>query len=246
MLKFILVASMVILFLIFSIPILIAENYIGKRNPEKKGRQSLSIVRFMFRRILKVAGVHITVKGIENIPEDQAVLYVGNHRSYFDILITYVRVPRPTGYIAKKEMLRWPLLVNWMRNLHCLFLDRNDLKQGLKTILTAIDKIKSGISICIFPEGTRNKVNHTFMEFHEGSFKIAAKTGCPIIPMTLYNSADIFEDHLPKIKKTRVILEYGKPVYMKDLSKEEQKRIGAYTQKIIEDTYFKIKEEAGF
>ena len=57
MLKFILVASMVILFLIFSIPILIAENYIGKRNPEKKGRQSLSIVRFMFRRILKVAGV---------------------------------------------------------------------------------------------------------------------------------------------------------------------------------------------
>ena len=89
-------------------------------------------------------------------------------------------------------------------------------------------------------------MNHTFMEFHEGSFKIAAKTGCPIIPMTIYNSGDIFEDHLPKIKKTRVILEYGKPVYIKDLPKEDQKRIGAYTQKIIKDTYFKIKEEAGF
>ena len=246
MIRIILVALFVILFLVLSIPLLIAEWIIGKNNIDLKNRSSLAIVNWAFRVCLFLTGAEIIVKGEENVPRDVPVLYIGNHRSYFDILITYVRVPRPTGYIAKREMLRWPLLVNWMRNLHCLFLDRNDLKQGLKTILTAIDKVKSGISICIFPEGTRNKVNHTFMEFHEGSFKIAAKTGCPIIPMTLYNSADIFEDHLPKIKKTRVILEYGKPVYMKDLSKEEQKRIGAYTQKIIEDTYFKIKEEAGF
>ena len=98
MLKFILVASMVILFLIFSIPVLIAEKYIGKTDPEKKGRQSLAIVRFMFRQILKVAGVHITVKGLENIPADQSVLYVGNHRSYFDILVGYTTVPTPLGF----------------------------------------------------------------------------------------------------------------------------------------------------
>ena len=133
-----------------------------------------------------------------------------------------------------------------MKNLHCLFLDRKDVKQGLKTILTAIDEVKAGISICIFPEGTRNKVNHTFMEFHEGSFKIASKTGCPIVPMTIYNSADIFEDHLPKIRKTTVILDYGKPIYIKELPKEDQKRVGAYTQNVIKETYYKIKEEAGF
>ena len=174
---------------------------------------------------------------------EDGVLYIGNHRSYFDILITYVRVPRPTGYIAKKEMLRWPLLVNWMRNLHCLFLDRQDIKQGLKIILEAIEKVKSGISICIFPEGTRNKVNHTFMEFHEGSFKIASKTGCAIVPMAIYNSAAIFEDHFPKVKKATVILEYCKPIYVKDLEKEDQKHIGAYTRSIIEEKYFQIKEE---
>ena len=133
-----------------------------------------------------------------------------------------------------------------MRNLHCLFLDRVDVKQGLKVILSAIDDVKSGTSICIFPEGTRNKVNHTFMDFKEGSFKIAAKTGCPIVPMTIYNSADIFEDHLPRIRKTRVILEYGKPFYVKDLSKADQRRIGAYTQDLITKTYFQIKEGAGF
>ena len=83
------------------------------------------------------------------------------------------------------------------------------------------------------------------MEFHEGSFKIAAKTGCPIVPMTIYNSADIFEDHLPKIRPAAVILDYGKPIYIKELAKEDQKRVGADTQHVIKETYFKIKEEAG-
>ena len=245
MIRIILVAVFVVLFLVLSIPLLITEWIIGKFNMDLKNKSSLAIVNWAFRVCLFFAGTTVIVKGEENVPKDEPVLYIGNHRSYFDILITYVRVPRPTGYIAKREMLKWPLLVSWMKNLHCLFLDRNDVKQGLKIILTAIENLEAGISICIFPEGTRNKENHTFMEFHEGSFKIASKSGCPIIPMTIYNSADIFEDHLPKIKKTQVILEYGKPIYVKDLAKEDQKKIGAYTKNIIMETYFKIKEEAG-
>ena len=244
MIRFIFLASFVILFLILSTPLMLAEWIIGKFNMDLKNRSSLAIVNWAFRCCLAIAGTKITYLGEDRIPLDTPVLYVGNHRSYFDILITYVRVPRPTGYIAKKEMLKWPLLTNWMRNLHCLFLDRTDVKQGLKTILEGIEKVKNGISICIFPEGTRNKVNDTFMEFHEGSFKIAAKTGCPVIPMSIYNSADIFEDHLPKIKKTTVYLEYGAPIYISSLPKEEQKKVGVYTRSIIEKTYFKLKEEA--
>lgn len=243
MIRLVLVAVFLVLFLVCSIPLLIAEWIIGKFNMDVKSRSSLAIVKWAFRVILFLAGTKVIVKGEENVPKDEPVLYIGNHRSYFDIVITYIRVPRLTGYIAKKEMLRWPLLVNWMRNLHCLFLDRKDVKQGLKVILTAIDKVKEGISICIFPEGTRNRENHTFMEFHEGSFKIAAKTGCAIVPMTIYNSAAIFEDHIPWIKKSEVILEYGKPFYIKDLPKEDQKRVGAYTRNLIKEKYFRLKEE---
>lgn len=242
MIRFLLVATFVILFLVLSIPLLFIEWIIGKFNMDLKNKSSLAIVNWAFRVCLFLAGTSVTVIGEENIPKDVPILYIGNHRSYFDILITYIRVPRPTGYIAKKEMLRYPLLSNWMKNLHCLFLDRKDIKQGLKTILTAIEKVKSGISICIFPEGTRNRVNDTFMEFHEGSFKIAEKTGCPIIPMSINNSAQIFEDHIPKIKKAHVVLEYGKPIYPAELSKEERKHLGVYTQNIIKETYFKNKE----
>ncbi len=242
MLRFILTAGFVVLFLIFSIPLLVIEWILGKFNMEMKNRTSLAIVNWAFRVCLFFSGVKVTVLGEDRVPKNEAVLYVGNHRSYFDILLTYVRVPRPTGYVAKKEMLRYPLLSHWMKNLHCQFLDRENLKEGMKTILTCIEEIKSGISICIFPEGTRNKENDTFLPFHQGSFKIAEKAGCAIVPMCLNNAAGIFEDHFPKIKKAHVILEYGTPIYMNALSKEDKKEIAALVQKEIESIYHKNKQ----
>lgn len=242
MIRFILIAGFVVLFLIFSIPLMWAEAIIGKFNPDLKNRSSLAIVNWAFRTVLRLSGVSVTVIGEKNVPKDKAVLYVGNHRSYFDILLTYVRVPRPTGYVAKIEMLKVPLLRQWMKNLHCLFLNREDLKQGLQTILTGIEKIKSGISICIFPEGTRNKEPDTFLPFHEGSFKMAQKSGCPIVPIAINNTASIFEDHLPRIKKAHVVIEYCKPVYISELSKEDRKAVGSYVQNIIREAYFKNKE----
>lgn len=239
MIRFILVAGFVVLFLILSIPLMIIEWVIGKFNMDIKNRSSLAIVNWAFRVCLFLAGTKVTVIGEENVPKDAPVLYVANHRSFFDILITYVRVPRPTGYIAKAEMTYVPLLNIWMHYLHCLFLDRKDIKKGLKTILSAVDKIKNGISICIFPEGTRNKTDDDFLPFHDGSFKIADKAKCPIIPMTLNNTSAIFEDQFPRIKKSHVVLEYGKPILMSELDKEDKKHIGQYVQNIISETYYK-------
>ncbi len=241
MLRFILTAIFLVLFLVCSIPLLILEWILGKFNMSLKDKSSLIIVNWAFGVCLFISGVKLTVIGEENVPKGEAVLYVGNHRSFFDVLLTYVRVPRPTGYVAKKEMLRYPLLSHWMKNLHCQFLDRENLKEGLKTILTCIETIKSGISICIFPEGTRNKENDTFLPFHQGSFKIAEKAGCAIVPMCLNNAAGIFEDHLPKIKRSHVILEYGKPIRMAELEKEEKKAISDLVRNEIKSMYEKNK-----
>lgn len=146
--------------------------------------------------------------------------------------------------MAKKEMEPIPLLSLWMKYLHCLFLDRKDIKEGLKTILAAIEKVKNGISICIFPEGTRNKGDNELelLPFHEGSFKIATRAGCPIIPIAITNSAEIFEAHFPKITPCKVVVEYGKPIHPDQLAKEDKKRLGAYTQNIISDMLKKNRE----
>ncbi len=235
MIRTILIALTLFLYLVLLLPILGIEWIYHKINPEKADYQQLRMVQAAFRLMLKMTGARIQVIGEENVPKDRAVLYVGNHKSYFDILLTYSRVPRLTGYVAKKEMESFPILSIWMKRLHCLFLDRKDIKQGLKTILTGIDLIKNGISVCIFPEGTRNKSNDRLLPFKEGSLKMAEKTGCPIIPFAITNSSKLFEDHMPFVRPCDIIIEYGKPIYPAELPKEEKKFLGAYCRKQIED-----------
>ena len=151
----ILVVLYVFLFLLLGLPVLGIEWIISKFNKQATDISQLRIVQWGFRCVSFLSGIKLTVKGEENVPTDQAVLYIGNHRSFFDIVVTYARCPGLTGYISKDGVNKVPILGIWMRRLYCLFLDRKDLKQGLKVILTAIDQVKSGISICIFPEGTR-------------------------------------------------------------------------------------------
>ena len=237
MIRFIIVAITVIGFLILSIPILLIEWIIGKFSPRAKEISSLRIVQGVFKFILWEAGTKVTIIGEENVPKDTPVLYIGNHRSYFDILLTYSRCRDLTGFVAKKEMLNYPFLRTWMKRVYCLFLDRDNIREGLKTILTAIDQVKNGISVFIFPEGTRNKGEElSLLPFHAGSFKIAEKSGCPIVPVALNNTINIFEGHLPYIRKTHVVLEYCSPIYMNEMEKEDRKKIDVYCQKIIKDT----------
>ena len=234
MIRFLLIALLLFLYLLLGIPVLLVEKLVAKINPHARDISCLRMVQWAFKLMLWITGADISYIGRENVPKDRAVLYVGNHNSYFDILLTYSQCPGLTGYVAKSEMLRYPLLRDWMKRLYCVFLDRSDLRAGMQMILTCIDYIKNGISICIFPEGTRSK-DGQMQPFHEGSLKMAAKTGCPIIPMAISNSAQIFENHMPFVRPCKVIVEYGAPVYPKELSKEDQKFLGAYTQKKIEE-----------
>ena len=243
MIRFIIACIFLGLFLILSYLVFPIEWLLGKINKKKKDYSSLRIVQWGFGVLLKISGVKVTVIGRENMP-DEAALYVGNHRSFFDILIMYVQCKDLTGFVAKDSLGKIPSLRVWMRYVYCLFLDRKDIKQGMKTILQAIEYIKQGVSIVIFPEGTRNDGEElSMLPFKEGSFKIAQKTGCPIVPVSINNTAEIFENHFPKIKKTHVVIEYGKPIYPSELSKEEQKHIGLTCQNIIQETIKKNVEK---
>ena len=243
MFRFICIVIFLIAYLILTIPVLIVEWIIGKFNPYARDISSLRIVQWGFKVILKIAGVKTTVIGEENIP-DEPVLFIGNHRSYFDILLTYTRCERLTGYVAKKSMEKVPLLSTWMRFLHCLFMDRENLKEALKTILEGVELIKSGISVCIFPEGTRsrNDSDLDMLPFHEGSFKLATKTDCPIIPISINNSSAIWEKQFPKIRRCHVIVEYGKPIIPSELSRDDKKHIGTYVQNVILETLKKNEQ----
>ncbi len=234
----ILIGIFLLIFFIIDIPILGVQWIISKISQPHADMVQLRIVQFAFRCVCFISGVKLEVIGHENVPKNEAVMYVGNHRGFFDIVVTYMICPGLTGYVSKKSIKKVPVLGLIMKRLYCLFIDRNDIKQSLQVILTAIDQIKRGISVCIFPEGTRH-IDHddptTMLPFKEGSFKIATKSGCKIIPMAIYGTPDCFENSFPWIKSSKVIIKYGKPIDPKSLSKEEQKKIGAYTHDVIEN-----------
>lgn len=236
MIRFILMLLILVGFLIFSIPLVWLERLVAKKDPRRQQEHSTRIVKGMLRLFFRLSGSTLTVRGAERIP-DEAVLYVGNHQSYFDIVVGYSTVPGLMGFVAKKEMEHWPFLCDWMGLVNCLMLDRKNIKEGLKTILQGIEKVKSGVSIWIFPEGTRNS-NENYLDllpFKEGSLKIAEKSGCPVVPVAITGTPEIFEKHVPLIRPSHVTIEFGEPFRVKELPPEERKRAGAYTRdRIIE------------
>ena len=138
-----------LLFLILGLPILGIEWIISKFNKQHTDLVQLRIVQWGFRCISFISGIKLTVIGEENVPKDEAVLYIGNHRSIFDIIVTYARCPRPTGYIAKKGVNKVPILRLWMKRLHCIFLNRDDIKEGLKDSdkrVEFFDDLKTAVS----------------------------------------------------------------------------------------------------
>lgn len=234
MIKTLIAALIIVFFFIFTIPVLFILWIIGKINMKVHDTIAYGIMRGAFAFILFVCGVKITVNGRENIPTDTPVLYVGNHRSFFDIIVLYRYSVGVTGFISKKEWKKVPVLGHWISCLHGIFLDRDNIKEGLKAILEAIDNVKTqGVSYAIFPEGTRNH-NKEMLPFKEGSMKIATKGGCPIIPVAMTHTDDLLENHMPYISGGKVSITFGEPIYPDKISKEETKFLGAKTRDIIQ------------
>ena len=195
-------------------------------------RAAMSIVWFF-------GGGKETVIGLENIPRDRAVVFVGNHRSLLDVVLAGKLIPFPVGFIAKIELQKIPLLNLQMRDINCLFLDRKDDRQALKVVLKAIQMVKDGQSMFVFPEGTRSKEEGKILPFHAGTFKIATKAKAPIVPVTIVGMGDVLEDHFPRLKRAPVVIEFGSPIETASMDRNEQKELPDRVRNIIVETYSK-------
>ena len=118
-----------------------------------------------------------------------------------------------------------------------LFLDRKDDRQALKVILKAIELIKGGQSMFVFPEGTRSKVEGELLPFHAGSFKIATKPKVPVVPVTITGMGDVLEDHFPKLKRVPVVIEFAPPIETASMSRDEIRELPDRVRDLIAETY---------
>lgn len=215
---------------------------IGKFDPDACLRIRSGYVRLGLKLLWITAGGKAEVIGLENIPLGRAVLFVGNHRSLLDIVLAGKLIREPVGFISKIELQKIPLLRLQMRDINCLFLDRKDDRQALKVILRAIELVKGGQSMFVFPEGTRSKQEGVILPFHAGSFKIATKAKVPIVPVTIVGMGDVLEDHFPRLKRAPVVIEFGEPIETASLSREEQKALPDRVRNLIVETYARDRE----
>lgn len=227
-----LVILALVLFFLLTLPVYLILLCFRKKHRRVTSAIAQKFVRYGFAFVVFFTGTKPIVKGLENIPKDQPVLYVSNHKSFFDIPLAYMTLPNLTGFVSKKEVKKVPFLSWWMELVNCLFLDREDKRASLKTILAGIENIKQGYSMFIAPEGTRTHEREP-LAFKEGSLKMAEKTGCPIVPVAILGTDDILENSFPRIRKVKTVIAYGKPIDPKTLSADDKKFMGAYCRSVI-------------
>ncbi len=236
-----------VLFFLGFIPVQIVIFIVRAFKPETASWMTYHVIRKFLKFELLVSGTTVRAEGVENIPDNEAVLFVGNHRSDYDVLTIYTNLKAPAGFIAKKEMRVIPIMAQWMVLLECLFLDRQNPRAGVKTINEAAEKLKKGTSIFIFPEGTRNRGEDKNIpqEFKNGSLKIAQKAGCRIVPVVVKDTENIFEAHVPYIRPATVTVRFCPPVAPTEFPEEYKKDHAGYIRKIIADNLQEMVKAEG-
>lgn len=161
------------------------------------------------KTLVWVAGIRIEVKGA---PIRQApTVYVGNHLSFFDVVICIVTMPRPMAFISKIENKKMPLVSWWMYALGCVFIDRSDLRQQVKELKKAQDRLAKGLSYTLFPEGTRSK-DGRLQEFKAGAFKVATKSGVDIQPFGIEGTPGIMKRGSIIVYPVTVTMNFGEVI----------------------------------
>ena len=178
------------------------------------------------RRMLWAARAKVTVDGLENLPGGPAV-YVANHQGYFDIPLVLGYLGSDTKpLLAKKEIARIPLIRGWMRQLQCVFLDRENPRSAVASINAATEIVAAGYSMVVFPEGTRSKTGQV-ADFKPGAFKIAQKNKVPVVPFVIEGTAGLMERNHNRIHGGSVFMRVLPPLDTAGYTREDWRALPA-------------------
>lgn len=158
--------------------------------------------------------VKIDVHGQENIPREENFVFFPNHQGLFDVLSIIEASDRPFSVVAKIEVKNIFFLKQVFAIMKAKFMDRDDVRQSLKVILSVTDEVKAGRNFLIFPEGTRSKNGNHPGDFKGGSFKCAMNAHCPIVPVAMLNSYQAFDTN--SIHPVTVQVHFLEPFYYED------------------------------
>lgn len=183
----------------------------------------------------KIIGIKIDIKGLENINPDESYIYVCNHSSLLDIPVLLGTLPGDVRIIYKKELEKIPIFGFGLRKSNLIGIDRSDPRKAMNSLDEAINIIKEGASVIIFPEGTRDAGNQVG-EFKRGGFLIAEKANTPILPIAIEGTYDLLKPGKFLLKPGKVTLNILDSIDVRNLEKQKLKGL----KELVRD---KIKAE---
>lgn len=179
---------------------------------ETDGRRQIAIAQFWSRLIIRIAGVKLSIQGLENIQPNGSYVFASNHLSYMDTPVVLGHIPVQFRFLAKKGLFSIPFLGYHLHRAGHIAVPREDPRAAIKAMTTAAEVIQQrGISILIFPEGGRTR-DGAIQEFKDGASYIAIKAGVPIVPVALIGTREVLPMGSLNIRPGHVAMHVGEPI----------------------------------
>jgi len=183
------------------------------------------------RAVIVLSGVRVSVAGLENIPKGEAVLFLSNHQGAFDIPAIQSVLRVHFLWVAKKSLFKVPV-VGWSMSLAGYIpVDRDNPAEAVKSMDAASRKMGEGISVIIFPEGTRSETG-ALLPFKRGAFMLARKSGVPIVPVAVKGTNTIMKKGGFLVSPARVTISIGRPI---PVGQSDEKELRNMTKRQIEE-----------
>ncbi len=142
------------------------------------------------RMWLRLCGARVRVRGLEHLDPQQTYIFAANHRSYLDTAALFYYTGRRIGILAKKELLKVPILGYGMGYVNIMAIDRSNRERAFETVRAATERIRAGVSFGVFAEGTRARPGE-LLAFKKGAFYMARDAGVPVVPVAIKHTDEL-------------------------------------------------------
>jgi 1-acyl-sn-glycerol-3-phosphate acyltransferase len=206
------------------------------------GKRGYVISRIWTWMVLTVSGVSLKVNGLNHIDPKRQYVFIANHQSNIDIPVLIQSLPGfQLRWIAKRELLRIPLFGWAMRAAKHITVDRSDRSEGMGILKKAQQRMAGGISLMVFPEGTRT-TNGRLLPFKRGGLLLALKTRAPIVPVTINGSGKILPKGDWRVRGGKIEVTVGEPIPVENYRPGTLRDLSARVYEVITKNLWPVSE----
>lgn len=199
---------------------------------DKTGALQHKVAVAWARMLLGVLTVKVEVIGADRLDPETHYVFCSNHHSLIDTPLMFGNMPRPFRILARHGLWRIPFLGWHLDRAGHLPVNRENPREAVKNIQAAAEKIQSGYSILLFPEGRRSRTNK-MRPFKPGAAHIAIRAGAPIVPMAIVGTRAILPPGSSHLRPGRAELRIGDPIPTEGLANRDGKELIAKVQAAV-------------